>query len=547
MPLPSNSNARKRERLLTGAAIRQQLSLLDSEEFESDVYKANLASLGNIDLTEEEAVKIAGLEEQLERLQFTNADIIAAEREYCTRSLANFVKRAWPVLEPTTPLCWGWAMDAICQHLEAVSRGEINRLLMNVPPGTMKSLLTSVFWPAYEWGPLGQQHLRYLGTSHKQDLAVRDAMKCRRLIQSDWFQSLWPVKLTSDQNSKTKFENDKTGFREAMAFTSLTGARADRVLLDDPLSVDDGNSQVALQATERTFLEALPTRVNNEHSAIVVIMQRLHDNDTSGVIMREKLPYTHLCLPMRFEEDRRCSTSIGFKDPRQKDGELLFPERFSEKTVTDLEKTLGTYGAAGQLQQRPVPRGGGIFKNEWWRFYKQGVLPVISWRVIYADTAQKTATQNDFSVFQCWGWSQGEKKAYLLDQVRGKWEAPELMTQARAFWMKHKSQQGLGVLRKLKIEDKASGTGLVQQLAKEGIPVEGVKRNVDKVTRAYDVSPWVEAGVVYLPQDAVYLSDLLDELNRFPLGAHDDQVDPLLDAVSDLFNRKVTAFDQAAL
>jgi uncharacterized protein len=300
----------------------------------------------------------------MQALRLTQADLLAIEREYCSRSLASFAKRAWPILEPATPLKWGWALDAICAHLEAVTRGDINRLLMNVPPGTMKSLLTGVIWPAWEWGPRRLPQMRVIGTSHKQDLAVRDAMKCRRLIQSPWYQARWPIALVSDQNAKTKFENDKTGFREAMAFTSMTGSRGDRIILDDPLSADDANSEAALRAADLTFTEALPTRVNNDKSAIVVIMQRLHEGDTSGIILARDMGYTHLMLPMRFEADRRCVTRF-FADPRKQDGELLFADRFPEAQVAQLERDMGSYATAGQLQQRPSPRGGGMFRREW--------------------------------------------------------------------------------------------------------------------------------------------------------------------------------------
>ena len=218
-------------------------------------------------------------------------DAVRREREVrlAEASLSEFAKQAWHVLEPVSELKWGWALDAICLHLQAVSDGDIKRLLMNVPPGSMKSLLTNVLWPAWEWGPLGMPSMRFLSTAHKQDLAIRDNLKCRRLIQSEWYQSRWSITITSDQNSKSKFENDKTGFREAMAFTSMTGSRGDRVTLDDPLSVDDANSEAALAAAESTFREALPTRVNNDDSAIVVIMQRLHEKDTSGIILKEML------------------------------------------------------------------------------------------------------------------------------------------------------------------------------------------------------------------------------------------------------------------
>jgi predicted phage terminase large subunit-like protein len=369
--------------------------------------------------------------------------------------------------------------------------------------------------------------MRFINTAHKQDLAVRDNLKCRRLIQSSWYQSLWPVVLTGDQNAKTKFENDRTGFREAMAFTSMTGSRGDRVILDDPHSVDDANSQAHLAAGVKTFREALPSRVNNDKSAIIIIMQRLHEADVSAEALA--LGYEHLCIPMRFEPARRCTTSIGWQDPRQIDGELMFPDRFPEAQVRELEISLGSYASAGQLQQSPAPIGGGILKDEWWQYYS--AAPQLSHRLIFADTAQKTGTQNDYSVFQCWGYT-ATGQAFILDQIRGKWEAPELLVQARAFWAKHKD--GIGPLRAMKIEDKSSGTGLIQTLKREGIPVIPIGRDRDKVTRAYDAAPSIEAGNVLLPRQAAWLSDFLAEASVFPNGAHDDQLDPLFDAVAEL-------------
>lgn len=461
-------------------------------------------------------------------MQLTQTDIIACEKELARRSLASFAQQAWHVLEPATALKWGWALDAICEHLEAVSSGQIKRLLMNVPPGSMKSLLTGVIWPAWEWGPLGRPSLRYLGTAHKQELAVRDSMKCRRLIQSKWYQSRWPVNLTSDQNAKTKFENDKTGFREAMAFTGVTGSRGDRVILDDPHSVDDANSVAKLTADITTFREALPSRVNNDESAIAIIMQRLNEADVSSVAI--ELGYEHLMIPMRFEPKRACVTSLGWQDPRTEDGELMFPERFPEAQVKELEDTMGSYATAGQLQQRPSPRGGGIIKVDWFRYYRD--IPALEWRAIYADTAQKTGEENDYSVFQCWGRSTAGQ-AILIDQIRGKWEAPELIEKGRAFWHRHKDNH-LVPLRSLKVEDKVSGTGLIQTLRREGIPILPVQRNRDKVSRAYDAAPFIESGNVLLPEWTDWLDGLLGEASTFPAGAHDDQLDPLFDAVADV-------------
>jgi predicted phage terminase large subunit-like protein len=459
-------------------------------------------------------------------MQLSQADLKAAEKELCKRSLAEFAKRAWHVLEPAAELKWGWALDAICQHLEAVTDGRITRLLMNVPPGSMKSLLTGVIWPAWEWGPRGLPEMRYVGTAHEETLAIRDSRRCRDLIKSEWYQSLWPVTLASDLDGKREFGNTSKGVRQARAFTSMTGVRGDRIILDDPISADNANSDPKLEAARIAFTETLPTRVNNEKSAIVVVMQRLNEKDVSGVILEMGLPYVHLCIPMRFDQKRKCRTEIGWEDPRTKEGELMFPERFDEKQVSELETTLGSYGSAGQLQQAPAPRGGGILKNEWYRYYT--MPPKLDWCEIFVDTAQKTAEQNDYSVLELWGRST-IGQAVLLDLKRGKWEAPELLTNARAFWIKHRSRDVAP--RAMKVEDKVSGTGLIQTLRREGIPILAIQRDKDKISRGHDAAPFVESGNVLLPIDAEWLSDFLGESDSFPAGAHDDQLDPMFDAI----------------
>lgn len=463
-------------------------------------------------------------------MQLSQADLLAVERELCKRSLAEFAKRAWHVLEPAAELKWGWALDAICLHLEAVTHGQIKRLLMNVPPGSMKSLLTGVIWPAWEWGPRGTPEMRFVGTAHEETLAIRDNRKCRDLVKSEWFQRLWPLEMARDLDGKKEFGNVHKGFRQARAFTSMTGVRGDRVILDDPISADNANSDAALEEARLAFTETLPTRVNSDKSAIVVVMQRLNEKDVSGVIKDMDLPYTHLCIPMRFEPARRCTTSIGWIDPRTEEGQLMFPERFGEEQVQELEKTLGSYGTAGQLQQRPAPRGGGIIKEAWFRYYT--VLPPLEYRTIHADTAQKTGEENDYSVFQCWGRST-VGQAVLIDQIRGKWEAPELLVQARAFWHKHKAAPG-APLRAMVVEDKVSGTGLIQTLRRESVAILPVQRNKDKLSRGYDAAPFIESGNVLLPQDAPWLSDLLSEASTFPGGAHDDQLDPMFDAIANV-------------
>ena len=462
------------------------------------------------------------------RLTLTRADVLAVEAELYRRSLADFARAAWHVLEPATPLKWGWALYAICEHLQAVSQGEITRLLMNVPPGTMKSLLTGVIWPAWEWGPMGMPQKRFIGTAHKQDLAVRDAMKCRRLIQSPWFQDRWPVTLTSDQNAKTKFENSKTGFREAMAFTSMTGARGDLVILDDPLSADDANSEAALYAAEITFTEALPTRVNNNKSAIVVIMQRLHERDTSGIILSRGLGYTHLCLPMRYEAGGAKSTR--FIDPRKADGELLFPERFPEAQVADLEKTMGSYASAGQLQQRPAPRGGGMFKREW--FETVSAAPancrwVRGWDL--AATAKETAA---YTAGVLIGKAQ-DGRFYIADATRIQGSAADV----ERLIVNTAGQDGTSVKGSIPQDPgqagKAQSQYLVRQLA--GFDYRASTESGDKVTRADPLAAQAEGGNVLNLQDD-WNRDFLDELTTFPSGKFKDQVDAATRAFNELLS-----------
>jgi predicted phage terminase large subunit-like protein len=260
----------------------------------------------------------------------------------------------------------------------------------------------------------------------------------------------------------------------------------------------------------------MESRKNSRETPIIIIMQRLHEDDLSGFLLSggngEK--WHHLNIPAITDE-----------------GVSFWPgnSSFDLDELRRKEKA-NSYVFAGQYMQRPAPEGGGIFKDDWWRYYTQE--PEFVWRGIYGDTAQKTKQENDYSVFQCWGRTKSGQK-YLIDQIRGKWEAPELLSQSRSFWQKHNALKN-GKLRHMKIEDKVSGTGLIQTIRREGVPVIPVQRGTDKITRAYDAAPHVESGNVYIPQNEPWLSDFLQEASYFPNGKHDDQLDPMFDAVTDM-------------
>ena len=295
-------------------------------------------------------------------------DRLIAEAE---RGLRHFIKLAWPIIEPGTDLVPGWHLDAICEHLEAVTRGEIRNLLINVPPRHMKSLAVGVFWPAWEW--ITFPHRRWLFSSYALSLSERDSVKCRRLIESPLYQTLWGgcYQLCGDQNTKLRYENDRAGHRIATSVGgAATGEGGDRVIVDDPHNVVDRDSEAFRVAALTWWDETMSMRLNDPKTgAKVIVMQRIHEKDLSGHVL-EQGGYVHLCLPAEFEVSRRCRTTLGWTDPRRREGELLWPHRVGEKEIADFKVRLGPESYAGQFQQRPAPAGGGRFRGEWFRYFR---------------------------------------------------------------------------------------------------------------------------------------------------------------------------------
>ena len=286
------------------------------------------------------------------------------------------------------------------------------------------------------------------------------------------------------------------------------------IIIDDPHKAGEANSDTMRANVIDWFTTTMESRKNRPDTPVIVIMQRLHEEDLAGWLLAggNGEEWEHVNIPAEDEH-----------------GNSFWPEQFPIEDLKRKEQA-NAYVYAGQYLQRPAPIGGGIFKDDWWQYYQ--AEPTFKWRGIYADTAMKTKEQNDFSVFQCWGVTENNK-IYLIDMIRGKWEAPELLAQGRAFYNKHKAGTN-GKLRQMKVEDKASGTGLIQTLKREGVNVIPIQRNIDKVTRAMDSAPSVEAGHVYLPLGASFVSDIMREASQFPNGAHDDCIDPMMDAVSDM-------------
>lgn len=462
--------------------------------------------------------------------QLTKADLEAVEREYCKRSLANFIKRAWPHVDPQ-PYIHGWHMDAMAEHLEACATGQITRLLINIPPGTSKSTATSVFFPAWLWGPFGWPGARFIGASYEQSLATRDNRKTRMLIDSEWYQSLWPTKLTSDQNEKTGFENTAQGFRQSCAVKSMTGKRGDFVVWDDPLSPEKAYSETERDTANRVFAETLPTRLNNpEKSVIIVIMQRLHENDVSGYILARDLGYEHLCLPMEFEPERACKTKIGFTDPRKTEGELLFEKRFPREVVDRDKDVMGSFAVAGQFQQRPVPREGGMFKQHW--FNPVPAIPAGTQFVRGWDLAASTKSDSPWTA----GVKIGRTPAgrYIIADARR-----ERVTTPRQLIKTTAGHDGVAVFISYPQDPGQAGKDQAKSIAQDlaGYRFKASPESGDKATRAEPFAAQCEAGNVDILK-ADWNAAYLDEVCAFPNGQFMDQVDATSRAFNELAKPK---------
>lgn len=492
---------------------------------------SNLSLLGSPESAwQEVTAQIARRAAERQRIDVEkNAGAIRAR----CRSLIGFVCEAWKILEPRARYIHGWHIEAICKHLEAVTHGRVTRLLINVPPGSMKSLLVSVLWPAWEWGPCGMRSMRYLATAYNDTPTTRDTRKCRDLIVSAWYQALWP-EVALVRKGETSFANSDTGTRESLPFGSLTSQRGDRLIIDDPHSTETAESEADREKTTRKFREGALDRLNDQQrSAIIVVMQRLHAKDISGVIQTLSEPYVHLCLPMRFESERRCVTEVGFADPREHDGELMCPEKWPRQTVDFLEADKGSYAFAGQYQQRPAPREGAMFKRHWFanKIIQLAAVPTGTRWVRHWDlaaTAKKTAARTA-------GVKLGRTPAgtfvvghVVTTQSEGNVVRGIIKTQADldGKTVEISLPQDPGQAGKVQAKD------FVGMLA--GWVVRAEPETGDKETRAEPFSAQCEAGHVQIVAGA--WNDLyLDELCMFPSGAFKDQVD----ATSGAFGRLI--------
>jgi predicted phage terminase large subunit-like protein len=446
-------------------------------------------------------------------------ELICIERELCASSLYTFAKEAYPILEPNREFVPGWHIQAICEHLEACVSGQIKNLVINMPPRHMKSLLVSVLFPSWLWITFPER--RFLMSSYAASLSIRDSMKTRRIIQSDWYQSRFGdlYQISTDQNEKSKFENDKTGYRMATSVGGRgTGEGGDYIVVDDPHKVRESESKVMRENVIKWWDEEMSSRGNDPNTVVkIVVMQRVHENDLSGHVLGQG-GYEHLCLPAEFEPKRVFLKScIGWKDPRTKEGELLWPARFTTKALDEMKLRMGSTVSAGQLQQRPAPDEGIIFKRKWFKFYT--AQPAVDKISLSADLTFKEGTANDYAVLQVWGKKGADK--YLLDQVRAR-----MGFNAQIMALKGLVAKWPDIQEKW-IEQAANAEALLDVLKSKIHGIILVPARTSKRARAEAVSPQFESGNIYLPDPTIapWISDYIEELAVFDNGLHDDQVD----------------------
>jgi predicted phage terminase large subunit-like protein len=482
------------------------------------------------------------------------------------RSLAEFVRQAWPVVEPGTPLVWNWHISILCDALERQIRGEpeYRKLLICVPPGTMKSLLVSVFAPAWQW--LEQPERRKLFLANDIQLATRDSRRTRQIITSDWYLGVLAYvsavrkvpqwELADDQNEKVNFANTRHGSRQCLSIgAAVTGKRADDIVIDDPIdakeivngSVEQVNTRLA--ETANVVDKVLPSRVNDLANARwTIIMQRLHEDDTAGHAIREG-GWHVVNLQMEFEPGNVLNHP---SDPRTQAGELLFEAKFPLAEIAKLKVKLGPRAYSAQYQQRPLPGDGGPLKRWYWCYWypegaaapppvrvtlpdgtlhecKQAPLPAglhthrQSWDMAFKDTKDSA-----YVVGQV--WAELGADSYLLDQTRAKLDINGTLEAVRAL-----TKAWPQALEKL-VEDKANGPAVVGMLRREIPGFVEIEPDGGKEARANAVAPACRSGNAWLPHPALFpwVKDFLDETESFPGGSYADQVD----AATQYLNRR---------
>jgi predicted phage terminase large subunit-like protein len=441
------------------------------------------------------------------------------------RDFNFFLHRCFRTLNPGKAFLRNWHHQAIAYELERIRRGENNRLIINVQPRSLKSLMASVVFPAFVLGH--EPEKRIIAISYGEDLAIKHANDFRAIVQSRFYQRAFP-KMRATRSLVDLVETTKHGYRMATTVGgSLTGLGGDIIIVDDPQKAIEAQSETNRKKLKEWFSNTLLSRLDDKRTgAIIVVMQRVHADDLCEHLMNTSGDWTILSLPAIAEADE--TIQIGKREfYHRKLGEALHPEREPVELLKALQQEIGSYDFAAQYQQNPVPSDGGMIKPEWIRYYDPALLPKLqsggimihSW-----DTAAKPGEQNSWSA--CTIWLIKEDDYYLVHLERGRYTYPDLLRKAKELSERYKPSEVL-------VEDASTGIVLAQELPKIlRVPVKAMPVERDKISRLYLQQAKFEAGHVHFPREASFLPELLAELFAFPRGKHDDQVDSITQALS---------------
>jgi predicted phage terminase large subunit-like protein len=443
----------------------------------------------------------------------------------------EFVSSGWHVIEPGQEFLPSMHVDAICEHLEWVADGEIQRLVISIGPGYAKSLLVAVMWPAWMW--TWNPGWRSIFSSYDDTLSTRDTVRSRLVMQSDWYRETFDPKwrFSSDQNVKGYYRNTRMGERLATSVDGKsTGFRGHAVVVDDPISARDRRNAARHEAVADWWDKVMSSRLNDQRTGVrVIVHQRLDEKDLTGHVLA-KGGYQHLCLPTEFDPKRRSVTVTksgdSWRDPRTKDGELLFPALFSADAVAQIKEDLGTYDYSAQHGQRPLAMSGGIFKREWFKRYKKADLPPVWAEQIQSwDLAFKKKEDSDFVVGEV--WARLGTSCYLRAERRGRMGYADSKKAVRAM-----SSAWPDATAKL-IEAKANGPALIDEMRYELPGLVAVENNDGVLEHAWAIQAFVEAGNVFILDTSEWpeAEDWLDEVCGFPKAGHDDRVAAFTQAI----------------
>ena len=456
--------------------------------------------------------------------------------ERSERNLTQFIKSAWPVMEPGTAYVHNWHTDLISEYLQAVNDKQITRLLINMPPRHMKSIHITVCYPVWSW--IRRPEMRFIKVSYSDALSRNHNMKSRDIIRSRWFQQRWGdrFELKGDLNRQHLFENNHQGmmFSTSVGGT-ITGYGGDVIIIDDPQNPVMANSDADREQSITFFTNTLQTRLNNPNEgAFVVVMQRLHERDLSGYILAEKLGYAHVCLPAQATERTVIHFPKSGKERVREPGDLLNPGRFGERALAQLKKTMGSMQFAGQMQQMPVPAEGIIFKRSWmgngFADAPKMSMVIQSWDMPFTNSAGSA---------KCAAIVMGRRGSaiYILDMVNEKMDFTQSVEALRKLSAKWPSA------RAKVIENKANGPAIVSHLKKEMPGMVEFNPRGGKEERALSVTPYFEAGNVFFPdgQECAWAEALKNDLLTFPRGRYKDTVDALVQGILYLMDKPVAA------